>query len=148
MSYFPETKRNFKVENIYNGSRDGWHKEVFIEKVFNKGPTLIILKTSEGAICGGYTSKNWDGIGKYTDDIDAFVFNMTHTSTYPMTGRMLLTLSQMDSDSVVRYLQLNQTKNSINTIRDTAEQVVIDITTSKGMCHHSPIRMKTSHVLN
>ena len=28
-------------------------------------------------MCGGYTSKNWDGSNKYTDDIDAFVFNMT-----------------------------------------------------------------------
>jgi hypothetical protein len=46
--------------------------------VFKKGPTLIILRTSEGAICGGYTSKNWDGSDKWTDDIDAFVFNMTH----------------------------------------------------------------------
>jgi hypothetical protein len=78
MSYFPENKRNFNIENIYNGSRDGWHKDVFIAKVFNKGPTLIILKTSEEAICGGYTSKNWDGSRKWTDDIDAFVFNMTH----------------------------------------------------------------------
>ena len=39
---------------------------------------MIVLKTTEGAICGGYTSKNWDGSGKYTDDIDAFVFNITH----------------------------------------------------------------------
>ena len=28
-------------------------------------------------MCGGYTSKNWDGSENYTDDIDAFVFNMT-----------------------------------------------------------------------
>jgi hypothetical protein len=28
-------------------------------------------------VCGGYTSKNWDCSDKYTDDIDAFVFNMT-----------------------------------------------------------------------
>jgi hypothetical protein len=28
-------------------------------------------------VCGGYTSKNWDGSNKYTEDIDAFVFNMT-----------------------------------------------------------------------
>jgi hypothetical protein len=28
-------------------------------------------------VCGGYTSKNWDGSDKYTDDIDAFLFNMT-----------------------------------------------------------------------
>ncbi len=38
---------------------------------------MIILKTTQGAICGGYTSKNWNGSGKYTDDIGAFVFNMT-----------------------------------------------------------------------
>jgi hypothetical protein len=77
MSYFPESKRNFKIENIYNGSRDGWHFTEFAKRVFNKGPTLIILKTSEGAICGGYTSKNWDDRGNWTDDIDAFVFNTT-----------------------------------------------------------------------
>jgi hypothetical protein len=39
---------------------------------------LIVLKTTQGAICGGYTSKNWDDNNNYTDDIDAFVFNMTH----------------------------------------------------------------------
>jgi hypothetical protein len=78
MSYFPESKRDFKIENIYNGSRDGWHFTEFTKRVFNKGPTLIVLKTTEEAICGGYTSKNWDGNAKFTDDIDAFLFNMTH----------------------------------------------------------------------
>lgn len=79
MSYFPESKRNFKLENIYKGSRDGWHDEIYLEKVRDKGPTLIILKTTDGAICGGYTSKNWCNYheGMYCEDIDAFVFNMT-----------------------------------------------------------------------
>jgi hypothetical protein len=77
-SYFPDAKRNFKLQDIYNGSRDGWETAIYIQKVFNQGPTLIVLKTTEGAICGGYTSKNWDGSDKFTDDIDAFVFNMTH----------------------------------------------------------------------
>jgi hypothetical protein len=76
-SYFPDAKQNFKLQNIYNGSRDGWEFETYKQKVFNQGPTLIILKTTEGAICGGYTSKDWDGSGKWTEDIDAFVFNMT-----------------------------------------------------------------------
>jgi hypothetical protein len=65
------------LKNIYNWKRDGWETETFRQKVFNQGPTLIILKTTDGAICGGYTSKNWDGSGDYTDDIDSFVFNMT-----------------------------------------------------------------------
>lgn len=43
------------------------------------GPTLIIIKTSEGAICGGFTSKSWDNIGQSYEVYDglAFVFNMT-----------------------------------------------------------------------
>jgi hypothetical protein len=77
VSFFTELKRNFKVENIYNNLRDGSEIAVFREKVFEKGPTLIILKTTEGAICGGYTSKNWVDINKWTEDNDGFVFNMT-----------------------------------------------------------------------
>ncbi len=91
MNYFPQSKRNFKVENIYNGSRDGWEITVYREKVFNKGPTLIILKTTQGAICGGYTSKNWDGSVKWTDDIDAFVFNMTQRYNCNNTERAIHT---------------------------------------------------------
>lgn len=56
LSYFPEELINFKIENIYNGSRDGWTVEKFRKNVFNQGPTLILLKTTEGAVCGGYTS--------------------------------------------------------------------------------------------
>jgi hypothetical protein len=37
---------------------------------------LIILKTTEGAVCGGYTSKNLDGSNQWTEDKDAFVFNL------------------------------------------------------------------------
>ena len=76
-SYFPNAQQNFKLQNIYNGSRDGWEISIFKQKVYNQGPTLIIIKTTQGVICGGYTSKNWDDSNKYTDDINAFVFNMT-----------------------------------------------------------------------
>jgi hypothetical protein len=29
LSYFPEEKRNFKIENLYIASRDGWAIEKF-----------------------------------------------------------------------------------------------------------------------
>ncbi len=41
---------------------------------------MIILETTQGAKCGGYTSKNWDGSYNWcasSPDNDAFVFNMT-----------------------------------------------------------------------
>ena len=86
-------KRNFKILNIYQGSRDGWTKEIFREKVFNMGPTLIILKTTQGAICGGFTSKNWDVSNKYVNDIDAFVFNIHNKYTPSNYDKAIYTLS-------------------------------------------------------
>jgi hypothetical protein len=56
ISYFPEDRRNFKVQNIYKGSRDGWEFDIFAKNVFEKGPIIMILKTTKGAICGGYTT--------------------------------------------------------------------------------------------
>ena len=37
---------------------------------------MIVIKTTKGAICGGYTSKDWDGNGKFVNDTQAFVFNL------------------------------------------------------------------------
>ena len=62
--------------NIYKGSRDGWSKEVFGQKVFNQGPTLILVKTKKGVICGGFTSKSWGASVGFTNDNAAFVFNL------------------------------------------------------------------------
>ena len=46
ISYFPQGKQKFKIYNIYNGERDGWAIHHFAQKVFNQGPTLIIIKTT------------------------------------------------------------------------------------------------------
>ena len=64
------------VTNIFKGSRDGWSKEVFGLKVFNQGPTIVLVKTLLGAICGGFASKSWAGSGSWTNDNAAFVFNL------------------------------------------------------------------------
>jgi hypothetical protein len=64
------------VTNIFKGSRDGWSKEVFGLKVFNQGPTIVLVKTKLGAICGGFASKSWGGTSGYTNDNAAFVFNL------------------------------------------------------------------------
>jgi len=81
LNHFPVGKRNFRLANIYKGSRDGWTKEKFIEKVFNKGATLILLKTTKNAICGGFTTVSWDGSDGYKRDTEAFVFNVDHKYT-------------------------------------------------------------------
>ena len=76
IDFFPEDKRDFKVFCVFKDSRDGWTKKAFQSKAFNRGPTLIIIKTHSSDICGGFTSKGWGGEGGYIEDQDAFVFNM------------------------------------------------------------------------
>ncbi len=76
LNHFPPGKRNFRFLNIFKGSRDGWTKEIFAEKVFNKGATLILLKTTKNSICGGFTTLNWDKSNVWKRDTEAFVFNI------------------------------------------------------------------------
>ena len=44
---------------IYNATIDGWDSKRFAMKVYNKGSNLILLKTTNDAICGGFTSLSW-----------------------------------------------------------------------------------------
>jgi hypothetical protein len=64
-------------------------------------------------VCGGYTSKNWDGSDKWTDDIDAFVFNMTHKYIPNDSQKAIITSSNgfMLGDEILgvtSYTELNQ----------------------------------------
>ncbi len=44
--------------------------------MFNQGPTIVIVKTKLGTICGGFTSNSWGGNNSFIADNSAFVFNM------------------------------------------------------------------------
>jgi hypothetical protein len=79
LNHFPPGKRNFRLINIFKGTRDGWTKEVFVEKVFNKGATLILINS--GSIFGGFTSLEWDSSNDYKRDTEAFVFNLERKFT-------------------------------------------------------------------
>ena len=40
------------------------------------------MKATTGRICGGYTSKHWDGKDKCVRDDDAFVFSLDNNTKY------------------------------------------------------------------
>lgn len=44
---------------LYRGSRDGWMHADFHNLCDDRGPTLTILKTKKGRVCGGYTKLAW-----------------------------------------------------------------------------------------
>jgi hypothetical protein len=66
---------------LYKGSRDGWTKSKFHELCDRMGPTLTIMKTKAGAICGGFTMQDWSGY-EYKSDSCAFVFRLDTKATY------------------------------------------------------------------
>ena len=52
---------------IYRASEHGYTASSFHECCNDKGPTLVVIKSSEGWIFGGYTTKSWK------DDLDDFL---------------------------------------------------------------------------
>ena len=43
----------------------------------NKGPTLTLIKSSEGFVIGGYTPLNWDTNSSWKSDNETFLFSLT-----------------------------------------------------------------------
>ena len=55
-----EMKNLTNISLIYRGSRDGFKSSVFHELCDEKGETLVIIKSTDNYIFGGYTSISWD----------------------------------------------------------------------------------------
>ena len=53
-------KKLKEIKLLYRGSRDGFKAVNFHEKCNNKGETLVIIKSNDDYIFGGYTEINWD----------------------------------------------------------------------------------------
>ena len=52
---------DYKWKLIYRASEHGYTAESFHEYCDDKGPTLIVIKSSGGWIFGGYTTQSWNG---------------------------------------------------------------------------------------
>ncbi len=60
-SYIYEWTRYDKWKLIYRASEHDYTAQSFHECCDDKGPTLIVIKSSEGWIFGGYTTQSWSG---------------------------------------------------------------------------------------
>ena len=54
---------------LYRASEHGYTAKSFHQCCDDKGPTLVIIKSSGGWIFGGYTTQSWSGSGIYNDMI-------------------------------------------------------------------------------
>ena len=56
---------DYKWKLLYRASEHEYTAKSFHEYCDDKGPTLIIIKSSRGWIFGGYTTQSWSGDGIY-----------------------------------------------------------------------------------
>jgi hypothetical protein len=66
-----------KFNLLYRGSRDGWMREDFHERCDKKGPTISLVRSSKGKICGGYTSVSWIDYRSAHKDNSSFLFSVS-----------------------------------------------------------------------
>lgn len=63
-------------ELLYRGSRDGFSAASFHSQCNNKGPTLVLIKSTEGFLFGGYAPISWTSRGDYAPDNKTFIFTL------------------------------------------------------------------------
>ena len=60
---------DYKWKLLYRASEHDYTNESFHEYCDNKGSTLVVIKSSNGCVFGGYTTQSWGGRGIYNDMI-------------------------------------------------------------------------------
>jgi len=70
-------KKPGKWKKLYQASRDGWSGSKFHQLCDGKGPTVILVRLTNGYVFGAYTSVPWGTDGRLHTDRDAFIFSVT-----------------------------------------------------------------------
>ena len=80
--------KNIILQLIFKMSENGFTAQDFHHYCDNKGPTLILIKTSNNEIIGGFTPFNWEAKGTRKDIYDelglTFLFSLTLNKTFNM----------------------------------------------------------------
>ena len=79
-----EFERDSKWKLIYRGSRDGFGSEQFHGKCDGILKTMIIVKSTDFSIFGGYTDLYWDQTCTHKDDKFAFLFSLLNKKNEPV----------------------------------------------------------------
>jgi len=72
-----------KLNLIYRASQDGFAASSFHSKCNDQPNTLILIKSINGNVFGGYTEQSWSGKG-YKSDPNSFVFSLINTKNKPL----------------------------------------------------------------
>ena len=70
-------KLNIKADLLYRMTRDGEDYQTFHKLCDNQGPTVVLVKLTDGNILGTYTPLDWETKSNWKSDSDIFVFSLT-----------------------------------------------------------------------
>jgi hypothetical protein len=62
------------LQLVYDAEKDGWNPTAFHRAVDGKGAAIVLAKTVEGSVCGGYNPKGFASLGGARPSVAAFVF--------------------------------------------------------------------------
>uniref|UniRef100_T1J516 MTOR-associated protein MEAK7 n=1 Tax=Strigamia maritima TaxID=126957 RepID=T1J516_STRMM len=72
---------------LYNSSTDGESFSVMLNKILDKGPTLILIKEKTGHIFGGFASQSWQINPSFRGTSESFLFSVKPKfNLYDATG--------------------------------------------------------------
>ena len=77
MTWLEEVNRRSKPKLLYRASRDGWKGQSFHFRSDDYDHTLVVVKTREGYIFGGYSDQSWGGmLPEYKSSSSCFLFSL------------------------------------------------------------------------
>ena len=92
-----------ELKLAYSGNRDGWTAKKFHAKLDAQGPCVVLCKTTEGDVFGGYNPCGHVGLGEARGSIAAFlfVFKNRNTAERPIKLRKIAGagMAQMDYET-------------------------------------------------
>ncbi|KAF2075721.1 hypothetical protein CYY_002964 [Polysphondylium violaceum] len=78
--------KKFKFNFLYQGMGDELQSAYgFHRACDDRGPTVTIIKSSEGCVFGGYNNNSWQKDGIYVYDPDSFIFTLVNKVKVPPT---------------------------------------------------------------
>ena len=89
-----------KVNLLYQISRDGDNISTFYNKVKNKYPTLILIKSKSGYKFGGYTTQTWEITNIYKKDELSFPFSLNKQKKYNIK-KIIFNMQFMEIDIIL-----------------------------------------------
>ena len=75
--------KSFKLRKLFSTDESGWsNASAFHSGCDDKGPTIVLIRSSDGSSYGGYTSVSWESNNSHRHDSQAFLFRLS-----PQPGR-------------------------------------------------------------